>query len=718
MRFNITVKQSLLAGLAINLLSLAVFGLVAFLSISTLNANQWELSLSTLFETQGRNISQSVGAVMAHNSRRLSADTPDELQALAQPADVSLFERALAEDRAIVKQLQLTPAQRDQLALQLDQLEQHFDDFEAQSERLYHQWMEILVLEQRMPQYIDAIDTQTDAAISQIESLTTDLGHLVTRQGRQFARSVRSLNNVEREALDELRAGFQNIVFGNEPKARTVSEQVRSDIVKLTALSRKILLVHDPEQLVQLRDESLVPLAETLSARLEHLITLLHLQPKMQQKAQALAQHYGVIMEQVMGSDNALYEMKARQLQETAKLGLLNDQHGQSRSAVLAVLNQLSESAQQIVREVEDSSATIASRAYMMLLIGGTVMAGLILAVGVLLLRRIIQPLQFISHRMNEIASGDGDLTARIRMERRDEIGQLAQNFNAFVGVIQELVRKTSQAGQHVAQTTEHTAVRTEAMTAGVYEQKREVDRVVAAVQEMAKSLEEVAANVAATSSSASQVDGLAQQGRAEVDSAIERIKGVAQSVEQGTAVVGQLNEDSQSIGEVLEVIRQISEQTNLLALNAAIEAARAGEAGRGFAVVADEVRTLAQKTQDSTARIQSIIEQLQRNATDANEAIRRGYDESLVAVEQADRTGQVLSDVTRSIADIRLMAEQVAAATEEQSVVAKDINDHMASISRVTEGTSEQVGGIREDFTRLQAQSKELDAVVGAFRI
>jgi methyl-accepting chemotaxis protein len=718
MKLNITIKQSLVAGLAINLLSLAVFGLIAFQSITTLNGNQRELGLSALFETQGRNISQSVGAVMAHNSRLLSADTPEELQTLSEQADVTLFERALAEDRAIVQQLELPASRRDLLVQQLDQLEQRFDGFKAQSDRLYAQWMDILVLEQRMPLLIGEIDTQTDAAIEQIESLTTDLGHLVTRQGRQFARSVRSLRNVERSALDELRAGFQEIVFGNEPKARAVSEEVRTDIVKLTAVSRRILLVRDPEQLSMLRDEALAPLAQTLDEKLEHLVTLLHQQPSMQEKAQALAERYRAIMQRVMGSDDALYEMKARQLAETAELRQLDDQLGQSRSAVLAVLGQLSESAQQIARDVEASSAATASTARVMLLIGGAIVAALMLAVGVLLLRRIITPLRFITHRMDEIASGDGDLTARIQMERSDEIGRLAQSFNAFVGVIQELVRKTSQAGQHVAMTTEQTAARTETMTAGVYEQKREVDTVVSAVHEMAKSLEEVAANVAATFESASQVDGLAQQGRSEVDSAIERIRVVAQCVEQGTAVVGQLNEDSQSIGEVLEVIRQISEQTNLLALNAAIEAARAGEAGRGFAVVADEVRTLAQKTHDSTARIQVIIEQLQRNATGANEAIRRGYEESLVAVEQADRTGQVLSQVTRSIADIRLMAEQVAAATEEQSAVANDINGHMASISRVTDVTSEHVGGIREDFTRLQAQSRELDAVVGAFKI
>lgn len=718
MKLNITIKQSLVAGLAINLLSLAVFGLIALQSITTLSGNQRELGLSALFETQGRNISQSVGAVMAHNSRLLSADTPKELEALSEQADVSLFVRALAEDRSIVEQLDLSTSRHDLLVQQLDQLEQRFDGFKAQSDRLYDQWMDILVLEERMPLLIGEIDTQTDEAIEQIESLTTDLGHLVTRQGRQFARSVRSLRNVERSALDELRAGFQEIVFGNEPKARTLSEEVRTDIVELTAVSRRILLVRDPQQLSMLHDEALAPLAQTLNDKLERLVTLLHQQSSMQEKAQALAERYQTVMERIMGSDDALYEMKARQLAETAELSQLDDQLGQSRSAVLAILDQLSESAQQVARDVEDSSSSTAATARVMLLIGGAIVAALMLAVGVLLLRRIVTPLQFITHRMDEIASGDGDLTARIQMERSDEIGRLAQSFNAFVGVIQELVRKTSQAGQHVAKTTEHTAARTETMTAGVYEQKREVDTVVSAVHEMAKSLEEVAANVAATSESASRVDGLAQQGRTEVDSAIERIRQVAQCVEQGTAVVGQLNEDSQSIGEVLEVIRQISEQTNLLALNAAIEAARAGEAGRGFAVVADEVRTLAQKTNDSTARIQVIIEQLQRNATGANEAIRRGYEESQVAVEQADRTGQVLSQVTGSIADIRLMAEQVAAATEEQSAVANDINGHMASISRVTEATSEHVGGIREDFTRLQAQSRELDAVVGAFKI
>lgn len=375
MRLNITVKQSLLAGLAINLLALVAFGLIAVQSISTLNGNQQELSLSTRFETQGRNISQAVGSVMAHNSRRLSADRAEELEALAGSPEVALFEQALAEDRAIVASLQLEPPRRATLEGQLDQLEQGFERFKTQSDQLHRQWRDILVLQQQMPLAIAEIDTRTDEAISQIELLTDDLRHLVTRQGRQFARSVRNLNNLERAALDELRAGFQEIVFGNEPKARTESEQVRSDIVKLTALSRRILLVQDPEQLVALRDEALLPLSANLNARLEHLVTLLHQQPQMQQKAQALATLYGAIMERIIGSDNALYAIKSRQLAESAALRQLNDQLDHSRNDVLSTLAQLSASAQQIVTEVQASSARTQSRAGLILLLGGGVIA-------------------------------------------------------------------------------------------------------------------------------------------------------------------------------------------------------------------------------------------------------------------------------------------------------------------------------------------------------
>ncbi|MBR9882577.1 MAG: HAMP domain-containing protein [Oceanospirillales bacterium] len=718
MKINITIRQSLISGLVINLLSLVLFGAIAFQAIGTLGENQRGLSLSALFETQGRNISQAVADMLARNSRVLSAVSAQELESISEQSDTSLFEQSLEQDRAIIAQLDLSDDQQQALSSDLDHLEQRFDRYKSLGATLHQQSMTILKLEEEMPRLIREIDAQTDASVEQIEALSTDLGHLVTRQSRQFEREVRGLKDSSREALDNLRTGFREIVFGNEPKALTLSERIRLDMVKLTALSRRIMMANTVEELEALQTEHLGPLSEYLADNLARLEGLLYANESMQKKATALFAQYETTIGTLFGQDNALFETKRRQLNGEAALVDIESDLTSAMGAVLEQLDLLSGKAQAIRVQVDNSSEAVASGARSMLLISGEVIAVLMLAVGMLLLARIIAPLNFISHRMDEIANGDGDLTARIQMNRRDEIGMLATNFNAFVELIQQLVHRTSNASEHVASATRQSVMMTERMTEGVYQQKSEIDTVVAAVHQMAQSLEEVARNVASTSDSATVVDGLAQQGRHEVDEVIARIHAVARYVEHGTEVVGRLNEDSQSIGKVLEVIRQISEQTNLLALNAAIEAARAGEAGRGFAVVADEVRSLAQQTHESTASIQSIIEKLQSNAAAANGAIEQGFEESQLAVQQADTAGKALSQVVESIANIRLMAEQVSAATEEQSAVANNINEHMASISNLSDNASRQVGDMRQESAQLQTQADELGSVVSAFKI
>lgn len=719
MKLNITIKQTLVAGLVINLLSLVLFGAIAFVAIHTLNGNQRELSLSASFEMQGRNISQAVGNVLAHNSRIQSAGSIAQLDNIGASADVSLFDHALRANKATVEQLALPDEQRDTLNGELDELANRFDAFNNSGQDLYRQSQEILQLQSRMSQLIDGIDHHTDDSVAQIEALATKLGFLVKREGRQFNRALRGLNAVGMdEGLDQLRAGVQTILNGNVPKAQSVSDKVRLDMIKLAELSRRIMLVDDLTQLQELKSKNFASLDQALTSNLERLQTLLHDHDELKSMAVALAEQYLAMTQTLIGSDQALFEMKQRQLEARAALGGIEKALVQSMGGVMQALDRLSQTALAIRKKVDASSASVASDTRKAVLVSGGVIAGLMLAVGILLLVRIIKPLNFISGRMGEIANGDGDLTARIKVARKDEIGLLAGNFNAFVQLIHQLVHKTSTASRDVAAAAEQTAERTELMSQGVDQQKREIDMVVAAVYEMAQTLEEVAGHVASTADTANQVDDVAQGGQHQVDSTIARIREAAGHVEHGAQMAERLKQDSEMIGAVLEVIRQISEQINLLALNAAIEAARAGDGGRGFAVVADEVRSLAQKTQESTENIQEIIEKLQANAVAVDAAIQQGRAESQGAVEQAETAGVALSRVTDAIANIRLMVEQVASSTEEQSAVANNINEHMTSIGDVSDRTASEVGQMREDIGRLRIQADELQAMVGAFKL
>ncbi|TCK07232.1 methyl-accepting chemotaxis protein [Marinobacterium mangrovicola] len=718
MKLNISIKQSLIAGLAVNLLALVLFGVIAFTSISTLNTNQSALSQLALFESQSGTISQAVNTVLGHNSRVSASATVDELDSIGREADRSGFDEALALSEQTIADFGLPEDKQVELEQGLKELGTRFEQFADTSGQFYDQSRQILLLKEQMPELIAEIDAQTDQSIGLIADLSNELGHLVTRESRRFLRSVRSLKDTDSEALGELRSGFQEIVFGNVRTALTVSEQIRFDMVKLTALSRRLLLVEDLQRLQVLKAEQFEPLDQALLDNLERLDGLLHEAPGLQQKAEALRGEYQQMRSLLTDSEQGLFTAKVAQLRYQFALSNVELQLEQMMLQVLNQLDLLKGLAETVRVQEDAASAEIANNARNLMLVAGSAMALLLLVVGVLLLRRIIAPLNFISGRMDEIANGDGDLTARISLDREDEIGKLAQNFNAFVALIQDLVRKTAGASAEVSRASEQTSSSAELMAEGVDAQKREIDSVVSAVQEMAYSLEEVSNSVASTSGSASQVDDLAKTGRGQVDQVIQRIRDVANHVKQGTEVVGQLNEDSESIGEVLDVISSISERTNLLALNAAIEAARAGEAGRGFSVVADEVRNLAQQTQDSTARIQAIIDKLRTNAQAANDAIRQGYDQSLVAVESADAAGSALSQVTESMANIRLMAEQVAAATEQQSAVANDINKHMVAISDVSDRASDQVQAMRDECSGLKSQAYGLGSVVGAFKI
>ncbi|MFP5423785.1 MAG: methyl-accepting chemotaxis protein [Gammaproteobacteria bacterium] len=338
--------------------------------------------------------------------------------------------------------------------------------------------------------------------------------------------------------------------------------------------------------------------------------------------------------------------------------------------------------------------------------------------VGVVLSNTFLRPLQQIKDNLDDIAAGEGDLTRRLPINGDDELGQLAGSFNRFVekihGLVRQIVDMTGQLTELVGQVSAQTQRSEEAME----RQRHETDQVATAINEMSAAAHEVAQSAQGAAEAAQKTDTEGQAAKQVVDGSIERIHTLVQDIRDSGVSLDTLQKDVSSIVSVLDVIRSIAEQTNLLALNAAIEAARAGEAGRGFAVVADEVRALASRTQQSTQEIQGMIDRLQKGTQDAVTAMRRSSDAGDVTSEQANRAGTSLDAIAQLIATINAMNAQIASAAEEQTAVAEEINRSVHKIAVAVDSVADETQQGAQTARNLAGLGERLGALVRQFRI
>lgn len=351
-----------------------------------------------------------------------------------------------------------------------------------------------------------------------------------------------------------------------------------------------------------------------------------------------------------------------------------------------------------------------------------TIIIGIIaLAIGLFVAhfisKTITNPIKDAVSAMHDIAEGDGDLTKRLNDIGKDEIAEMGGAFNQFAEKVRQMVLKVSGSTSQLAAAAEEMSMITSETNQGVQKQQSETEMVATAMNEMTATVQEVARHATEASNAAQSADNEAKDGKTVVQNTVSTINMLATEIESATAVISKLETDSDNIGSVLDVIRGIAEQTNLLALNAAIEAARAGEQGRGFAVVADEVRTLASRTQESTQEIQSMIESLQQGSRNAVKAMQSSQQQSKQSVEQATNARGSLDAITDAVTTISNMNIQIASAAKEQSSVSEEINKNVVNISQVVEQTAE---GAQQTLTashELANLANELQNLVGEFK-
>jgi len=330
--------------------------------------------------------------------------------------------------------------------------------------------------------------------------------------------------------------------------------------------------------------------------------------------------------------------------------------------------------------------------------------------------RQITRPLQETMAVVDRIASGD--LSHNVIVTRRDELGVLQQGIARMGVTLRDLISGIRDGVTQIASAAEELSAVTEQTSAGVNSQKVETDQVATAMHEMTATVQEVARNAEEASQAAAAADGEAREGDKVVNEAIAQIERLASEVVRSTEAMSVLQQESDKIGSVMDVIKAVAEQTNLLALNAAIEAARAGEAGRGFAVVADEVRGLAQRTQKSTEEIEGLVAGLQNGTQQVSAVMNnsRALTDSSVALTR--KAGESLENITRTVSNIQSMNQQIAAAAEQQSAVAEEISRSIINVRDVSEQTAAASDETAKSSVELARLGGQLQQMVSHFRV
>jgi len=486
-------------------------------------------------------------------------------------------------------------------------------------------------------------------------------------------------------------------------------------IVEMQDTSGEYLAEEDPKQLPQVQDAFNL-LAEKTKP---HFSILKRLAETAEDKQDVidLTSAFTKWLE-LAANDEMLFDSYRDQLENEKNADQLTELLESDVDNADAALEQIALASDTYMDSADDKSAGVVSKAIFIQI--AFIVIAIFVGIAMLLLfnKTVIVPIESLSNNLKDIASGDGDLTQRINVTTEDEIGELATRFNEFVAKIHDLVSDITKASGLMNESAGSMSTLIGETTHTIRNQAVETDSVATAVKELSSSATEISDNISNATQLANEANESGVEVKKVVDSSVNNIRLLATEIDAGAKVIQQLNQEAGNIDSVLTTIQGIAEQTNLLALNAAIEAARAGEQGRGFAVVADEVRTLAARTQDSTTEIQTMIERLQSGAANAVNVMENSRVNSEATVNEAVNASSILDRIIETIFKTNGMMSQVSQSATQQNDVTRKITSSVTNIVSSSQAASKSTQEVNQHAGSLNNLGTDLNKLVGQFKI